>query len=500
MPPLPVIDPFWVVLATVLLVCALQLSWLERLFVPRKASRQTRSMISHQERGVKIFHANDGDLLAMSLRESMFTAGAIVNGGYHLSIGFTLHHPSTPALPLQSLEQALRDLQLRHPFLRAQVVLQDDSPPTYAFQMNHALVIPIIAASRAETSMDSLRFKHRSDRLRMGEPLFRVLWVADDNGKTEVLLLAHHVVCDGRSMSALAHELLLRISSMASIAPEIPQPLAPSCDAVALRNIRQHPWRSLQSFVHGVATAIRGRGALVFPINHTKIDQFLELKDNAPIGLTAHVPCEITSRFVAACKAHGVTVTAGLGAILAQACADLDDAQSTKVSLGTIVDARNLGEESVATDHVCCFAAPLPIFSRVVDKSKPVDSMWAFAQSYGVHLAECTQRRDGIVLGLLMGYRMKKMMSKPQLTLGRPTVLLSNAGVLPHLRTTYGDMTVSSANVTSNQFYSFPKVSVSTQGNIMTFNFDGVAPILDKHQLELLQERTLYHLNNHVHA
>ncbi|RHY53383.1 hypothetical protein DYB34_011072 [Aphanomyces astaci] len=87
------------------------------------------------------------------------------------------------------------------------------------------------------------------------------------------------------------------------------------------------------------------------------------------------------------------------------------------------------------------------------------------------------------------------MMKAPKLTLGRPTIILSNSGVLPKLQTQYGDhIKVSHAHVTSNQLYSFPKVSASTMGGVLTLNFDGVAPIIRPTDLAMLQSRTTWHL------
>ncbi|RHY89998.1 hypothetical protein DYB37_006920 [Aphanomyces astaci] len=433
----------------------------------------------------------------------MFATGAMVNGSYTLSFNMTLHHAEhCPPLSIENVQAALSQLQTRHTFLRTKLVPYDSVATPFVLQVDHALRLPLIELP-SNTPFAKLWAEGRGTPLRCGEPMLRVLWQPQSN-TTNVVFLVHHAIADGRSLSCLAHDFLIALTTI-DMKTLPPLPLVSSCDDVAKRAVRSYPLRSLQSFAHTVLSGIRARHAFAFPIEPAAKESFMMLRDNKPLGLTTQFDAATTSRFVAKCKTHHVSVTGALGAALIHAVADMATASSTKIALGTVADARTLGAMGhlVAPEHLTLFATALPMFSHTVQATSGATSStesteppyWTTANAYGQHLQECTVRQDGLVVGLLMGLNMKSMMKAPKLTLGRPTIILSNSGVLPKLQTQYGDhIKVSHAHVTSNQLYSFPKVSASTMGGVLTLNFDGVAPIIRPTDLAMLQSRTTWHL------
>ncbi|RHY32285.1 hypothetical protein DYB32_002700 [Aphanomyces invadans] len=416
----------------------------------------------------------------------------------------TLHHPSPSPLSTPIIHSALAQLQARHPLLRTKVVPYDSSDNPFVLQVDHSLRIPFIELP-SSASMAEQWARHRGAKLACSEPLIRILW-QPQGMSTQVVFLLHHAIGDGRSLSCLAHDFLSILGAQAEGRSGLTLPplaLMQSCDDVAIRAVRSHPLRSLRSIAHTILCGIRGRRAFAFPIDAAAAETFATLKSNAPLGLTSQFDATTTAQLVGACKDHRVSVTAALGAALMHAVADMAATASwptSKVSLGTVADARSLGSvdnSPVAREHLALFATALPVFSLLVQaKDAASESLrWSTAAAYAEHLNDCTQRQDGLVVGLLMGLNMKHMMQAPRLTMGRPTLILSNSGVLPKLQTEYGGvLKVSRVHVTSNQLYSFPKVSASTMGGVLTLNFDGVAPIIKPNDLAILQARTEWHL------
>lgn len=106
-----------------------------------------------------------------------------------------------------ALQRALTQLQARHPLLRCLIVERDGRP---WFEMQHnppPIALRILGRNGDDgwmtTSARELqrRFDGRS------EPLARLIWLRGED-QSELVLVCHHAICDGRSLMTLLGELL----------------------------------------------------------------------------------------------------------------------------------------------------------------------------------------------------------------------------------------------------------------------------------------------------
>jgi len=145
---------------------------------------------------------------------------------------------------------------------------------------------------------------------------------------TDVVLVCNHAFCDGISLSWVAHELLLVLGDGAELAP---LPLPPAIETCAHRSIGNAFMRMFAMVKLGM-TMGKPTPCAMFPVSDKSIP-FLELHATADtVTLYADLDVTNTAALSAACRSHGVTITAAVWAALVQAVEvlvseahDLDD-------------------------------------------------------------------------------------------------------------------------------------------------------------------------------
>ncbi|WP_266157071.1 condensation domain-containing protein [Dyella silvatica] len=108
----------------------------------------------------------------------------------------------------ERIRHALARVQAKHPILRSLVVDEDDRP-WFALQASPP-PIPLRIMDRSdESSWVNISTDELLDRFDgPRQPLARLLWLRGD-ADSELVLVCHHVICDGRSLVTLLREILL---------------------------------------------------------------------------------------------------------------------------------------------------------------------------------------------------------------------------------------------------------------------------------------------------
>jgi hypothetical protein len=106
-----------------------------------------------------------------------------------------------------NLELALEKIQRKHPLLRASAIQEDGQP--YFLLSSYPAKIPIQVIERHSDehwrSITALEWKTPFNMIQ--GPLIRVVWIKSD-AVSELMLTAHHCICDGASLIAIFREML----------------------------------------------------------------------------------------------------------------------------------------------------------------------------------------------------------------------------------------------------------------------------------------------------
>jgi len=126
--------------------------------------------------------------------------------------------------PAENLSFALKSLQEKHPFLKAFVEVDKIGMPWFVVDESKANEIPVRMIPRVTerdweaevTSEWSVAFDVKKG------PLMRVVWIRGEE-YSELILVMHHCICDGRSAMSILEDMLLLLEDRdADIGKEIP--------------------------------------------------------------------------------------------------------------------------------------------------------------------------------------------------------------------------------------------------------------------------------------
>jgi NRPS condensation-like uncharacterized protein len=107
----------------------------------------------------------------------------------------------------EDLHLALEKVQGKHPLLRARVV-QEDRQPYFVFSSNpRKIPVRVIERESDEDWRDMTRLEWKTPFDMSSEPMIRVVWIKAQ-GVSELMLAAHHCICDGASLVAIFREIL----------------------------------------------------------------------------------------------------------------------------------------------------------------------------------------------------------------------------------------------------------------------------------------------------
>jgi hypothetical protein len=212
-------------------------------------------------------------------------------------------------LPAQRIAWALRQLQARHPLLRARI-----EPSHFVHQAT-----PSALTLRCEARRDDSHWQ-RALRSLLDTPLRTPLELHYLQGefaaRSELIVLADHAISDGVSINALCAELL---SSCGGASLRTPRELRPVLE-------RMLPRSSLFEQAHAVS------GALL-KLSRIAIRRGKKPRAQSTSYLHAELDEAHTSRLIARSRAHGTTLTGALMAAVAHALNEPKLALSVPINL-----------------------------------------------------------------------------------------------------------------------------------------------------------------------
>ena len=144
---------------------------------------------------------------------------ALQHRGY-MKVGTVLHLQG-PQININELQTAVNYLQQRHPFLRSRLKHNPDNDKSYLMEEDSNLRLNIREIPRKRDEyLDFWRQEwreHEKDVPIIGEALAEFCLfqdpddAADDTAPREILFICEHSICDGISISVVAHELLIAL-------------------------------------------------------------------------------------------------------------------------------------------------------------------------------------------------------------------------------------------------------------------------------------------------
>lgn len=158
------------------------------------------------------------------MKRKLFFLERVIYGSGETAFNVLLPVKIRGLFPEDNLSHALERLQEKHPFLKAFVKVDEQQVPWFVVEESRFNKIPVrIVARKSDNHWEAEVTSEWANvfDVRSG-PLMRMVWVKGEEF-SELILVMHHCVCDGRSaMSILADLLLLLDNREVNIGKEKP--------------------------------------------------------------------------------------------------------------------------------------------------------------------------------------------------------------------------------------------------------------------------------------
>ena len=245
-------------------------------------------------------------------------------------------------LDTEAVQAALAQLQARHPMLRAAI----DRPvaaPAFVFPKPPPAIGLCIRSRHGDTWFEAVQAELEQPFDVATGPLARLVWIHAERS-SDLVLVAHHCICDGRSVQILMRELLALLDR-----PN--EPLPPPPDPFSMTALCGGPPRGAERLVQRLLAA--GAGSLL---------RVLAARVEPPAA--ARPPNYIVPW----------PVTAALSTALARRCAEAGVTRYTAVATALLRAFRTVRPD--ARHRLLC-----PVDMRSLPVSLPSDALFGFAEA-----------------------------------------------------------------------------------------------------------------------
>ena len=408
-----------------------------------------------------------------------------------------------PFISLEALETAVGCLQRRHPFLRSRLKNNPASSNSYFMEEDSTLRLKIREIPRKRDQ--DLNFWKQEWRERekdmpiVGEGLaeFWLLQDPDDQGLREIIIVCEHCICDGLSISTVAHELLLALGeedrSLFKESLDWPVPME-----TAIEQTRSY-WSgflTLSKFIIREAYRYLTVCRRIIRIPYEDVNFPLE---------NAHKHCysEIlfdslnkaeTQRLFEKCHRENVTVTSAITAAFLRAVSTIVNNKDGYVAHMTSVDLRRRYIPPMPNELLSCQASGTSLFYMAVsDAPCKSTEMWQFARKFGQHVKDSIDAGDLFALGTLLGTCCEREQG-PLSPTNCPTCGITNWGRLS-FQEQYGQWKLEGMIPLGNVVRSFtPMLIVFTMNDILSIGLHGIVPVFSTNNLKKLHDNTIQYL------
>ncbi|MEM9338598.1 MAG: condensation domain-containing protein [Bacteroidota bacterium] len=313
-------------------------------------------------------------------------------------------------ITLNTVQNALNNLQKKHPLLRATLHAKKSGPVFVFHQSLPPIPIRIVARVRENMWEEEIKKEWKTSFSYEDGPLARVVWIKSAD-TSELLLVCPHVITDGTSLVTLARELLLLIDD----------PTFEIGHSEALTSLSGlFPEADLKkNKIKAALVALMGH--LFLPLAYS----FGKTTNGKSYAITWKLPHENTSPFIQMCKSEKVSVHAALccAALLAFRQVLENKARGKVISPA---DIRRFIPQ-IKQDTMFAFA---PTVNLMISHKKNLD-FWELSRSLNVQLLEQLEKID-VPNMITYGERVRslgpKIIRLLKKTSGSHDVTLSNMG------------------------------------------------------------------------
>ncbi|CAF1148322.1 unnamed protein product [Adineta ricciae] len=431
----------------------------------------------------------------------------------HMKVGEVLHLQG-PYISLDMLIAAINRLQRRHPFLRSRLENNSTKPGTYLLAEDDTFSPKILTFARKHE--DRLNFCLQEWRNREKEPAvigqgLVEFWLLQDpedhdneNTFTEIVIIGEHSICDGISLSTLAHELLLSLSQ--GDANMFANSLA--CPITMEDAVRQSlsAWNRIATFSKFLLAMIRWSvannrrvarlplGTVDFPLD--------DMAKNSFTGLFyGRLDKEQTQTLMEKCRRENVTVTSAVSSAILCSTSMLlpnEDAQLTQLVMAIAADTRRRCIPSMSNNDLSYQVSGTMAFALPTNNTPTTsEGMWQLARVFGNHVKTSVDAGQTLALAMIMGKLYQKNLGA--VTLRRaPTCGISNWGLLP-FHEQYGKWQLHEMIPIGNMVrMPMPFFLVQTVNGKLTICCNGSVPVVPLNTLESLCNGTIDNLRQMI--
>lgn len=267
---------------------------------------------------------------------------------------------------LKEIQQALAQIQNKHPWLRALISHDEKNIPWFNVPEKTVSIPVRIVPRQSEDQWQEESRKEWNTLFNYEKlPLIRFVWIKGED-VSDMLFAFHHCLCDGGSAMAFLKEFLIALDNpSADIGTE--NPILGIEDVVPAHILNNRRQRLKARFIGRLAaTAIKW-----IPVGKKAVERQSDYLINWKLDET------VSKELIAYCKSQGVTVNTFLSAAVLQAFKKVRGAKSfNKVSCP--VDIRRFAQQ-IKEDHI--FAFGLMIVVSADEKLSFTDNLRAMQKS-----------------------------------------------------------------------------------------------------------------------
>lgn len=419
-----------------------------------------------------------------------------------------------PQITIEHLRSAIRLLQKRHPFLRSRLQENPTKPDTFLMEEDENVQLNVREMTRNRNEYREFwrRIYRENEKQvpRIGEPLVE-FWLlqdpndqSDDNAPREIVIICEHSICDGVSLSVVAHELLIALSDTDTKLFE--KSLAwPITMENAISN-SSPGWRRFLAFARFIYAATYWRMTSSLPTSRIPFNEIdFTLGDMAKHCHTESffdsLSQEETKKFIERCKQNGVTVTPAVGSAVIAAIAPLvsrHDNQETRLLTSLAADTRRRCVP-IVPNHDLSYQVAGTLAFDLPTRNAPTtsESLWQVAKVFAQHLQYCIDSNQILSIGMIMNNLYQKSFDPPDVN-QIPTCGISSWGVLP-FQEQYGPWQLNGTLPLCNLIsVAIPMVLLQTVNGVLTVACMGADPVFSPRHIENLCNETMRKLRQMI--
>ncbi|UJR19412.1 hypothetical protein I4U23_022542 [Adineta vaga] len=427
----------------------------------------------------------------------------------YMKVGEVLHLHG-PYIPIENFILAVRRLQLRHPFLRSRLEMNSAKSGTYLLQEDYSLDLNIIEIPRNRS--DHANFWQQEWKLREKEPAvigqgLAEFWLLqdpnddnDDSSPREIVVICEHSICDGLSLSTVAHELLLSLSNDNTNMFETSLNWPITMEAAVRRTLSK--WNRVRTYgrfipmaLYWRATSCRHTARIPLTLVH---DSITEMAKNCHTEVFyGRLNADATRDLLEKCRSEGVTMTSAISSAVLCAISKLVNTKKehdAQLVLALTANTRQRCNPQIP-NHDLSFHASATMAFTMPKREIPTtsDGMWKLAMRFGTHLKNSLDAGHIHVLAMMLGRLYQKNIHQPNFA-EVPTCIISNWGRLP-FQEQYGQWKLVDTTPFLNLILTvMPYIFVQTVNGSLTIGIMGSVPTMPSDVLEDLCNGTIRNL------